>query len=452
MENEFRKLKDFFQNMEENKAVDYYDNVPFIRTEWLYSKELDIEIIKEVISEMMLEINPKYDYFTQKKVTKLTSAETKEEYYERHTPKDIQGAKIILQNPPDRLILQFVGADMHTKLSISDIETERDNQSERQVKLITLDKLAERIAQKLDTMELNRNIQTLRLPIDAQEQYIKKFKNNTQRHSRNLEIAKKGLAEVFHNAIEYYRYLIEYNNFLNDEEEKISMEYIIQQRQDVQDKREKTNKGGKPRVNEIIEFMQRAVVLMQYEPTYIKTIGERIEETGEIVLNSYTAFVYTDILKKIKDANKEGWLFVCEPQRGDRATRTFYLTREEFEKFDIGKSDDRILAIIKNYLEKSHEEFKHTKKSIELRHTDISGFSKKMKIYITGEKVNDNHLGYLVSSLRKLYGDNELRPDGYSERKKADILSMVGDIPESLVDNTAQKNINEKGKDANGNR
>ena len=440
MEEEFLKLKTFFENLGKDEAVDYFENMPFIRTEWLYSQSIDRRIIKEAIAEIMLEKNPKYSKFAPQKKTVLTDPETRETHEIYRDIYDIQGFKIIIQDKDHggRLLLQAVGADDYTKLNISNVEIPRDNQSENQILLITLDKFAKIIADKLTKMQLAEKLKVLKLDIKTEEQFKKAFLNDERRLLENLETARRGLKELFENAVKYYRYLIEYKNFGNEE-----TTYIIEQRKDEKDKECTQGRGSKPRVNEIIDFVDRADILKRIAPAHIRTFGERIEGKEEIIVSSYTVFVYTKLQENNIGGKIEGWLFVCEPQRGDRATRLMYLTKEEFEKFDIETNSDRIAVIAKHYLDMSQSEFDEAKSTLTLRHTSMEGFSQKMKFYITGEKPTKGDIKGYIGYGEKLY-NQDLMPNGYKpkpRKTKGEISKIVEGVPESQVDKTAQEAI-----------
>ena len=420
MEDNFKKLRTYFENLKEEEIIQWKENSPFIDMSYLFSETIDRETLKKVLATILAEYYSKYEYYSAKA---------------RKDPEEIEGFRV--KRDPDRLILQAIGADGYARLNITDTPLKTDKIQGVPVPTISLEELEERIAEELDRQRITQNAEILKLTPAMKNTYFQKQKEVAPYHKDHLAIAKAGLNQFFGNLEKYYKYLVEYSNFLQTgKEDELEKSLMIHQRKDMT--KERTGKGNKikPRKNEVIDFMQRKEILDSFNPTNLVRMWEQMED-GEIVANSYTVFTYTNALEATVQ-QQEGWLFVCEPIRGNRATRLMYLTREEFEKFPIGESNNRIASIAKNYLDMSQSEFTETAGTLILNHTTLDNYIDKMSFFIEGNRSRGN-ITKLIANMRNLYKDKTITPSYYRARKPSDIAKIAEAVPISKVDRTAQE-------------
>lgn len=387
MKSNFEQMKEYFENLNPNEILDIYDRCPFIDMDWVSSDKLDKKVLKNLISDYLKTFNPEYE------------------------SENIKGFRVILNN--GRLILQAVGVDDKTKLNITDELTDKDNQSKAQIPTITLEQLANDIAQekmdilKIDDKEIGRKLS---------------------------EKALAGLDDLLGNTLKYYKYLaLRKNNNL-----------IIEQRSDAKGKSTHgPTPPTPPRKSDIIEFMDRAEILSDLSPSHIIVIKEKLA-SGEIVDDSYTAFIYRDTLEEIGQ-KQDGYLFVCEPIRGDRATRVMHLSEEQFKDFPLEENLGRVESVIKTYLDMSQSEFDSTKGTLTLRHRSIENFRQKMNFYVKGTDPKERP-GLYLKYLKELYDNQELSLPYHKTITKKDIGKIAEEVPSSKVDRTAQQAVktNEK--------
>jgi len=139
-------------------------------------------------------------------------------------------------------------------------------------------------------------------------------------------------------------------------------------------------------------------------------------------------------------------LFFCEPLSGERNTKLFYLSEEEFESFSINKGEDRFAEITEKYLSMSIQEFYETEGTTLLKHTDAENYMDRMEFFLQGSKLKSiaNKVTFL-ERLRELYKNSLIYLPYYKPRKIGDI-GVGGE--QGSVDRTAQEaiSIEEKNK------
>ena len=329
-------------------------------------------------------------------------------------PEDIPGFYIIRAS--QRIILRAKGIDGWTKLNITDRFVDGDNKDNR-IPTITFDDLIKEV-QKVITD--NREV--------------------TMQETEFLIMGiKSAFSQSFENFVDYYQYL------LNEKKESQKHKCVIQPRQDTG--RKHTGGMGLPaseRKNPIIDFIERDQFLKAKNP-HTSVEVEEILKDGTIIPNSYTVYVYKDLLKEIEE--QKGYLFICEPLNGDRRTRIIYISEEEFLKIPVEKSEDRFGKFVKEHLDMSDEEFRCKDRTYALSHTDLESYKERIEFFMEGKKGKSlTNLKQYKKSLESLYAQGEIILPYYTPKNKNDIASIGEGLNLSDVDRLAQKESSKDNK------
>lgn len=395
MKQSWKKLEEYLLNISPKEVLCWDEGKSYVDMSWIFTKPLDKKIIQKALANIMQSKNPNY----YKKV-----------HSRGENPEDIPGFHLIRAN--ERIILRANGTDGWTKINISDRLVEGDNEKNR-IPTITFDDLIKEVQ---NVITQNREV--------------------TKEEAEFLIMGiKTAFSQSFENFVDYYQYL------LKEKEESQKHRCTIQPRQDTGKKH--TRGSGIPaseRKNPIIDFVERDKFLKSKNP-YTSVEVEEILTDGTIIPNSYTVYVYNDLLEEA-EPKQEGYLFICEPLSGDRMTRLMYVSKEDFENISINKSEDRFGKVVKYYLDMSETEFGKEKETVSLRHTALESYKERIEFFMEGKKGKSlTYLKKYKKSLEELYGQREIILSYYTPKNKNDIARIGEDINYSEIDRLAQKEI-----------
>ena len=391
MGNKFEELKNYFLNLGLDDVLIKSNRHSFIDTSWIFTNLIDREVIKRAIASIMKENNDKYEEQCR---------------YLGKDPNNIEGFEIIRDN--GRLIFQAQGADNLSKLNITDQILEKD----QKIKTITYSQLRDEIMKVLNNKELDE---------------------------ANSKLVLAGINTAFDqacgNLLDYYKYLLE------QRKENSKHLCVINQKKDEGESRTKKGEKAHPRTSDLIAYSKREKMLKKLNPD----AEIDVKEVDEDVYDAYTAFVYhNDLLKDINE-EKEGRLFICEPIGGDRLTRIFYLTDEEFEQFKIEKGNDKLAEIVKHFLDMSNDEFRKQHGTVIMNHTNFESYAERINFFLRGSKGKSlTNLKKYTKYIRKLYKDPEIELPYYKPKTGED-LGIAGSSVSS-IDRTAQQAIKDNTK------
>ena len=284
--NGFEMLSDFFSNLDDSSTIDKDKHGSYnIDLSWFFTENLQREIIQKTVSRLMKESNPEYESRCKKNNRDVN---------------DINKISIRV-SPKNGLSFSFKGADNWSRLQIC-------NAKDYNFKVPTID--------------------------------VQKFKNEickTIASEPNPDYTPflNGLDDTLNTACENF---INYYKYLKEEKDKNTVYSCVVSVPDVpkpvgNGTKRPNNESGEQstRKNEIIPFSERAEILKKQKPIYTINVGER-KLNGEIEPNAYSTFVYSNLLDGIQSPDK-GYMFICEPISGERTTRVFYISPEEWKKY-----------------------------------------------------------------------------------------------------------------------
>ena len=395
MDKNFKKLEEYLLNLKGEDVLCWDENKSYVDMSWIFLQPLDKKLVQKALANIMKLKNSNY-FNRAEQVGK--------------EPEDIPGFHII--RAKERLIFRANGVDGWTKLNIASYLTEGDNTANR-IPTITFDDLIEEVKNIISN---NRKV--------------------TSQESDFLIMGiKSAFSKSFENFVDYYQYLLE------EKKEAQKHKCIIQPRQD---NGSKHNKGSGVSVSErkspIIDFIKRDEFLKSKNP-YTSVEVEEIGKDGTIIPNSYTVYVYKDLLKEIGNEQK-GFLFVCEPLGGDRTTRLMYISEEEFNQMEIEKSGDKFSKIVKKYLDMSNEEFRASAGTYTMTHTEFDSYKERIEFFLEGTKGKSlTNLKQYKKSLEELYQKEEIELPYYKAKTKEDISKIGESTSYSQIDRTAQAHV-----------
>ena len=399
MKQSWKKLEEYLLNIGPKEVLCWDEGKSYVDMSWIFTKPLDKKIIQKALANIMQSKNPNYN----NKV-----------YDMGEKPEDISGFHII--RTKERMLFRAQGVDGWTKVNIADRLLDGDNKENR-IPTITFDDLIKEVQNIIIN---NREV--------------------TKQEADFLIMGiKSALSQSFENFVDYYKYL------LNEKQESQKHRCVIQPRQDTG--RKHNGGSGIPaseRKNPIIDFIQRDEFLKSKNP-YTSVEVEEILKDGTIIPNSYTVYVYKDLLQEIDKQN--GYLFICEPLNGDRRTRIMYVSEEEFSKIHVEKSEDRFGKFVKEHLDMSDEEFRKEDGTYALSHTDLESYKERIEFFMEGKKGKSlTNLKQYKKSLESLYEKGEITLPYYKPKNKNDIAAIGEGINLSEIDRLAQKEISKDNK------
>lgn len=392
----FKKFEEFFSTTKPDEIIEWNRGKAFIDFNWMYSELIDRQDVKKAISNIMSRNNPNYIRNSRHNNGK--------------SPDDIEGFSVIRKN--GKIALKFVGADNYTLLEVcndDNIEYENDN--------------------KITFNDLNNEILNV----------ISNGKNIDEKQAKlMLAGIEQAGNEAFGNIIDYYKYLSQLMKESKEHKCKISPRTDTHTKKVHPDyKHPKTY----VRKNDLIPFYKRNEILERNHPVDKVHVSETTE-TGEIVNNSYTAYVYRNTLKDIGQ-KQDGYLFVCEPADGDRNTRMMYLSKEEYDEFHKDKKEDKLSAIVKHYLEMSVSEFYQQEGCQLLSHTSLESYEERLNFFINGSKGKSiTNLKKSQEDMKNLYKNSEIKLPYYKPRTSLDIALLGSEA--IRIDRTAQNAISKE--------
>ena len=133
-------------------------------------------------------------------------------------------------------------------------------------------------------------------------------------------------------------------------------------------------------------------------------------------------------------------MFICEPIGGDRLTRLFYLTDEEFDKFKVEIGNDKLAEVVKHFLDMSNDEFCKQNGTIIMSHTNFESYAERINFFLRGSKGKSlTNLKKYTEYIRKLYKDTEIELPYYKPKTGEDLGEAGSSV--SSIDRTAQQAI-----------
>lgn len=411
-ESGFELLRNYLSSLGEKDILEKIDKKPYIDMTWVFTEAFDRTVIQKAISNFMKKANNRYEKNTQ---------------HIGRKPEDILGFKVF--NNEDRMVLQAQGADGWTKINITNNKKTNDNIG---ILTITIEDLENEILNVLNNEKIADILSELDLDEEDKEQLSTIFKEKGFGHSKvTLMGVEEALNKAWINLADYYEYLLE------TRKEHTTSTCTIKQRADEGIAKRTYSKTGKTvqRLNELIPFTDRAKVLEDMNPSNIVEVNE-INDDGDIIKNSYTVYAYDDCLQGIGQTQK-GKAFICEPLEGNRSTRLMYLSRKDIDEFPIENGEDKYTKIVEKYLSMSQHEFSEQEGTAKISHTDPATYKERIEFYLQGRKSKSiNSLKEYIKKLQGLYNNPDIKLPYYRGR---DIAKIVNEVPESLIDRTAQK-------------
>lgn len=403
----FEKFKEYFSNTNQKDIIDWHNGRAFIDFSWIYSQLIDREDLKKAIANIMEKNNPNYAQNARYKYNKKAE--------------DIDGFEVIRTGGD--IVLAIQGADNYTVLNVYNEDNETFRKTNKFSKVLISD--------------INNELVKV----------ISGSNEVSEKQARLMLVGiEKAQEEIFGNLVDYYQYL--------SEEKKESKKHrcVIEQRTDFSTRPYNPNinpTSKATRKNDIIPFIERKEILEKNNPITQVEVSE-IGGNGTFEENSYIAYVYTGTLKDIEQT-QDGYMFVCEPNDGDRNTRIMYLTKEEYNEFEKSQKQDKLSAIVQHYLEMSTDEFCHEEGCTILSHTNLENYEDRLRFFINGTKGKSlTNLRIYEERMKKVYQNDDISLPYYKRRKNMD-LGIIGSTAKN-IDETAQHSIIiEEVRDENGN-
>lgn len=388
MNQKFEKLKEYFLNLSPTDVLVKSNNHSFIHLDWIFTDLVSRETIQKAIINIVKRERP-----NNNRVQKVEG---------------IEGFEVVRSK--GRLIFQAQGSDNFTKINFSDDESVIEEDKDKKLITHSFDELRDEIRNVLG----NKNLD------EANSKLI-------------LAGMEKAFEDACSNLLKYYQYLLE------EKKEHSKRNFVISQRTD--NAKHKENSGDRtrsPRVNDIISFSERGAFLESLNPSTRVDIDE-FDETGRLQ-PAYHVYMYQDNLLQNSNQTSKGYLFVGEPIQGNRGTRVFYLSPEEFEAYHVEKGKDKISKIVRDYLEMSQKEFAYKEKGTTiLAHTDLETYKERVSFYKDASKAKSlTNLKRYKNTLSKLYGKDIVLP--YYKPKTAEDIGKIGAGARN-ADRTAQDSL-----------
>lgn len=400
--NGFEMLSDFFSNLDDSSTIDKDKHGSYnIDLSWFFTENLQREIIQKTVSRLMKESNPEYESRCKKNNRDVN---------------DINKISIRV-SPKNGLSFSFKGADNWSRLQIC-------NAKDYNFKVPTID--------------------------------VQKFKNEigkTIASEPNPDYTPflNGLDDTLNTACENF---INYYKYLKEEKDKNTVYSCVVSVPDVpkpvgNGTKRPNNESGEQstRKNEIIPFSERAEILKKQKPIYTINVGER-KLNGEIEPNAYSTFVYSNLLDGIQSPDK-GYMFICEPISGERTTRVFYISPEEWKKYQHKNITENFGTILSSKLGQPLSIFAKEKGTTTIAHTNSEAYKDKIDLYLHGTRGKTmTVLKIYQERIRKLYNNPDLNLPYYVPRVSASDVGDLGISESGKIDRTAQ-NIIAKSKENN---
>lgn len=394
MNQNFEELKEYFLNLSSKDMLTKSNNHSFIDLNWIFTDLVSREVIESAVINLLKKERP-----NNERVQNL---------------KGIEGFEIIKNK--GRLLFQALGTDNWTKINFTDDESIIEEAKDKNIKTYSFENLRDEIREVLGNKDLD----------EANSKLI-------------LVGLEKAFEDACGNLLKYYQYLLE------EKEENAKHTCIINQRNDILDgQRHFEGRPSVPRVNEIIEFCERGEFLESLNPS-AKIDIEEVDEKGNIQ-PAYHVYMYEDDLLANSNNETNGYLFIAEPIMGDRGTRVFYISPEEFKEYEVEEGKDKISELAGEYLEMSPREFANKKVGTTvLAHTDLETYKERIKFYKDATKSKSlTNLKQYTKSLSKLYGKEITLP--YYKPKTASDIGKIG-VGAHNIDRVAQVYLDKEEKD-----
>lgn len=347
-------LNSYFSNIPEENILSgdkHNIEIPF---EWLFTEQLDREIIQKALVNIFMQNNSNY---------------RGRAYFKHNDPDKLNIISIQFDRFTNSLLLFISGADEWSKLVITD-----EPNSHRKIPQITSSELIEEISKTLkqEKLDLITNPK-MHLSTNSKTTFAKMLDIQASPESVN-----KAMCELAENLIEYYKDLI------NVKENNPSMIYggVIEPRQDEGEKNKPRSMifSSPTRKSPIYSFAERSKVFGSLSPDLV-IASDSLGDQGQLVKNSYTTYVF----KNPRDFN--GYLFICEPLEGFHLTRAFFIPEEKFKEYKANDTN-KFVEINKDFVTKSNDEFRETRFTKSIKHTDIDSFTDRISYFVSGKKTS----------------------------------------------------------------
>ena len=411
-----------------------------IPMEWVFTEQIDREVIQRAMVQVLKEHKPRYaenyvsknlrDY-VNKNQGQINGWQIGEKREELRRQASSQIRELSLKVGRNGLQITINGLDNWTKAIISEqpykegaiLQISEDEFCEKILGVLKTDSIQD-ILNSLDISEEDkRNVQTIFAA--RQGSPIDEF---------SLNGIKDSMVQAAENLTEYYEYLTE---------EKTHSEIstiTINQRQGTRGANKNISGSSNPgRKSPVYPFVEREQLLRQMNPKHVIYV-DGYDQEGKIVKNVYTTFIYEN------PRGKEGYLLVAEPLEGSHSTRVVYMTKEQFDSFEISEDSSRYGEISKHYLEMANDEFSEQENAVRINHGELDVYSDKMRFVITGEAstVIDKQRAYYNKTLNKIYGQRKLEASdigALGERALGDDVRLANGVLDAISEPTKEQEI-----------
>lgn len=145
----------------------------------------------------------------------------------------------------------------------------------------------------------------------------------------------------------------------------------------------------------------------------------------------------------------KGYMFICEPISGERTTRIFYISPEEWKKYQHKNITENFGTILSSKLGQPLSIFAKEKGTTTIAHTNSEAYQDKIELYLHGTRGRTmTVLKTYQERIRKLYDNPDLNLPYYVPRVSASDVGNLGISESGRIDRTAQ-NIIAKSKEKN---
>ena len=408
-------LSKYFSNIPEKDILlgdKHHIEIPF---EWLFTENLDRDIIQKALANIFMRNNPTY-----KKRAK----------FKHHNPDKLDIISVQFDRFTHSIQLFILGADEWSKLVITD-----DPNPRGRIHQITSNELNEEITNVLKQKKLDK-ITNSKLPLSSSVQttFVQMLSS-----SITVENVSSSMCRLAENLVEYYKELIN----VRDNNPTMLYAGVIEQEQDEGE----TNRvhslisGSSPRKSLIYSFVERSKIFNNLHPSLLIATDVSGKQ-GQVIKNAYITYIFSN------PRDYQGYLFICEPLEGFHETRVFFIPEEQFNEYNANGTN-KFVDINNRYIEKSSKAFKESRRTKILKHNDIESFTDRVNYFVTGKKNAriSEHLSSFKQADAQLFGGEyvskaQLR-DAVSKRKSSD-LKYVSVI---FCPNTTQEKIHEGGEE-----
>lgn len=194
----------------------------------------------------------------------------------------------------------------------------------------------------------------------------------------NPEAVNTAMCKLAENLVEYYKELI------NARDNNPNMLYggvIDQEQSEVETTKAPSMFQGSPsRKSLIYSFAERNEIFNSLHPTF-EISTDILGKQGQVIRNAYTTYIF------FNPRDYKGYLFICEPLEGSHETRVFFIPEKQFKEYETNETN-KFVDINRTFIAKSGKEFRETRYTKILKHTDIDSFTDRVSYFVTGRKTS----------------------------------------------------------------